>query len=129
MIEDPNPFLPGSLSDERDTRNEIIIAFEDKMYDIFSYEECTGKEPWADFISTGRPHSIRTWPISGTCKWCRLLQVSCVHIDRSRDISRAEALKNILVRKEHLLTAAITAEERIEAGPLHRLAPNESFSV
>lgn len=47
---------------ELEAHMKLATIFGDKLYRAFGVNETEGRELWAEFVSSFRPHSIQTWP-------------------------------------------------------------------
>lgn len=79
-------------------KNELVVTFEEEIYDVFDSKERAYEVLSLDLISTFRPHSLQTCLKGISYKWFRLLPSRDVYVNGSWDFSRSEALEIPLLR-------------------------------
>lgn len=100
-LEDCDQILISLPGDKHNTQNNIIVAFEGKIYGIFNPKERASKELWFDFISTFRPHSTAKWPKGLMYKWFSFYGLKGVLVNSGQDGFIVEALKILGFKKKN----------------------------
>lgn len=72
------------------------------MYDTYAVMKHTGEALWMAFLTALRPQNVKSWGRPLLAKMTDLLIKRGVHVVRCRHMNMAQALIDVLHRKEHI---------------------------
>lgn len=98
---------PDQISDEgpkaRQTAHiKLLRASSNEIYVVIKRTHVKREHLWEMFISSFRPHKIRSWTWRNLIEWVELLTSRGIHLHNDRSRSPIEAIIDILYRNSRV---------------------------
>lgn len=94
--DDPEPLDPTAPKKEHINHLKTLRDYSSEMFTAFSKTSMRGEHLWTDFISSFRPHTIRSWTKPMLHEWRDLLIRRGIYVQTVRTRSPYEAIIDVL---------------------------------
>ena len=102
IADDPDPIDDDASIEERKEYAEKLKDYADDILAALRNTAIQGESLWLDFITSFRPHTIKTWEKPYCITWTEFLTDRGVFVEKGRKQSRTQSIIDILYRDNHI---------------------------
>lgn len=100
--DDPDPLPDESPKAKQVAHAKLLREYSHELYVTYKRTHMKGEKLWRSFITSFRPHTVKTWTRSNLIEWTDLLTSRGVYVDDNRSRSPTEAIIDLLYRSSHI---------------------------
>lgn len=94
--DDPDPIEPSASKKDHQTHVKVLRDYSSKLYEAYNKSSMRTENLWIEFITSFRPHTIRSWSKVQLHEWIDLLRNRGFTIKTTRSRSSYESVIDVL---------------------------------
>lgn len=102
LHDDPDPLPDTSSATEKEKHRDVLRNYGTEMLEAYKDTEMRGEVLWIDYLTAFRPHTIKSWTRPMLSRWTNLLTNRDIYETSGRQISKAQALVDLLYRENRI---------------------------
>lgn len=109
---DPQPITGDVSKATWQSHQRSLQTYSEKMFASYQKTKLRGEYFWTEFITSFRPHTIKSWPRPVLSEWRDLIMQRGIYLDCDRSRSPYETVIDILYRDKHISPAQPNPNEK-----------------